>query len=89
MCIICIVVQGALAVAPPDAPPLVIEPPSGDYGVRETSTSAASPLDVAVLPEFPVWMAVLGIVLIATGAGGCYFLRRPRTYEPRSKRLQK
>lgn len=88
LCIICIMVQGALAVAPPDAPPIVIEPPSGDTGVIE-ATSAASPLEVPVLPEFPVWMAVLGAVLIAAGAGGCYLLRCPKTYVPRSKRLQK
>lgn len=82
-------VQGALAVAPPDSPPLVIEPPSGDTRVMETSTTAASPLEVPVLPEFPVWMTVLGAGLIGAGAGGYYLLRRPKTYVPRSKRLQK
>lgn len=84
-----IMVQGVIAVAPRDAPPLVIEPPSGNIGVMETRTTVASSLTVPVLPEFPLWMAFLGIVLIATAAGGLYLVRRPKTYVPRSKRLQK
>ncbi|MCU0631844.1 MAG: hypothetical protein MUC66_02575 [Methanolinea sp.] len=81
-------VQGALAVAPDDAPILVNTPPSGDIPPSTTGTANTPVHGVAFSLPLPIW-TILGIVLIATAAAGFLLLQRPKVYEPRSKRLQK
>jgi len=88
--ILCGVVPlGAVAVAPEDAPGLVIVPPSGDTEGGEKIAPSPSPHAEGPLPLFPVWMTILGTLFVAIAIGGFLLLRRPKEYEPRAKRLQK
>ena len=79
----------AVAVAPEDAPALVIEPPSDHPGTSEKAAPQPSPTAAEPLPSFPVWMTVIGILFVALAMGGILLLRRPKKYVPRAKRLQK
>lgn len=84
-----LLVQGAIAVAPPGAPTLVIPSPSGNAGIGHTNAPALPDVPDPVMPNIPLWVLILGIVLIAGAAAGLLLLRRPAEYVPRSKRLQK
>lgn len=84
-----LLIQGAIAVAPPGAPTLVIPSPTGDAGTVHTNVPALQDITDPVLLNIPLWVLILGILLIAGAAGGLLFLRRPAEYVPRTKRLQK
>jgi len=81
-------VQGALAVAPDDAPTLVNPPPSADRAPSITGIAVTPIQGENFSLPLPVW-TIIGIVLIAMAAAGFFLLRRPKAYEPRSIRLRK
>ncbi|HOT02905.1 MAG TPA: hypothetical protein PK069_01845 [Methanolinea sp.] len=84
-----LLLTGAVAVAPEDAPPLVNVPPSTDSGAAEKIAPPLPPHAEEPLASFPVWVTVLGILFVAIAIGGIVILKRPKEYQPRAKRLRK
>jgi len=76
------------AVAPADAPPLVIPDPSGNTAPSTMAVGATFSNQETLSPHFSLW-TLLGIALIAAAITGFLVLRRPKAYEPRAERLRK
>lgn len=80
--------QGVSAVAPEDAPPLLIPSPAGGIAPSDTVTETGAFENLTASIPFPVW-TLIGIILIIIGVAGFLLLRRPARYTPKSKRLLK
>lgn len=80
--------QAVYAVAPEDAPPIENPTYTGD-AASTVFQNAAQSFPVLQADHNTMLWAVIGIILIIVASAGFLLLRRPSTYTPRSKRLQK